>query len=109
MRHRAAIGLSEETDAVLVVVSEETGDISVAVGGELRRGLDPDALREFLSKTLAPPARRGWGVTDAMRRFVSGLFLREPRSEPAETFSAATEESPGEDKTIPEERGEGES
>ncbi len=109
MRHRAAIGLSEETDAVLVVVSEETGDISVAIGGELRRGLDPDAFREYLSKTLAPPARRGFGVTDAMRRFLSGLFLRGPRGEPTETFSTGTTELPAEDKTNPEERGEGQS
>jgi diadenylate cyclase len=105
MRHRAAIGLSEETDALIVVVSEETGDISVAVGGKLQRGMDPDALREYLSKTLAPPARRGWGVTDAVRRFVSGLFVREPRTESSETFS----EAPEEDKAIPEERAEGES
>lgn len=104
MRHRAAIGLSEETDALIVVLSEETGDISVAVGGKLQRGLDPDALRELLSKTLTPSAARGWGVTDAVRRFLGGLFVREPRSEQAETFSAATD-----DKTIPEERGEGES
>ncbi|MBM3859810.1 MAG: TIGR00159 family protein [Verrucomicrobia bacterium] len=92
MRHRAAIGLSEESDAIVIVVSEETGDISVAVDGQLQRGLDADALRDYLSKTLAPPARRGWGVTDAVRRFVGGLFLREPRAEPAETFSGATEE-----------------
>jgi len=47
-RHRAAIGMSEETDAVVVVVSEETGAISVAIRGRLRRGLTPAALREIL-------------------------------------------------------------
>lgn len=96
MRHRAALGLSEETDAVVVVVSEETGDISVAVGGELRRGLDPDALREFLSKTLAAPERRGWGVTDAVRRFLGGLFLRESHSGSVESFSSAPVVPPAE-------------
>jgi diadenylate cyclase len=109
MRHRAAIGLSEETDAVIVVVSEETADISVAVGGRLQRGLDQDALREYLSKTLGTPAHRGWGLTDAVRRFVGGLFMREPRGTATETFSAATTEPPAEEQTPPEERREGES
>jgi diadenylate cyclase len=51
-RHRAAVGLSEETDAVVVVVSEETGIISVAYRGRLSRGLDEDRLRRFLSALL---------------------------------------------------------
>jgi diadenylate cyclase len=109
MRHRAAIGLSEETDALVLVVSEETGDISVANDGRLKHGLDADSLREMLSKMLASPQRRGFGLTDATRRFVSGLFMREPRHATMETFSAATTGSPADDKTIPEERGEGES
>ncbi len=46
-RHRAAIGLTEETDAVCVVVSEETGGISVAVYGKLTRDLDGDGLRRL--------------------------------------------------------------
>jgi diadenylate cyclase len=44
-RHRAAIGLTEENDAVAIVVSEETGLVSVVVDGQIERGLDPDALR----------------------------------------------------------------
>lgn len=44
MRHRAAVGISEETDAVCVVVSEETGAISVAAGGKLTHGLDEETL-----------------------------------------------------------------
>jgi diadenylate cyclase len=51
-RHRAALGISEETDAVAVVVSEETGTISVAFRGELVRGLDSNGLRNTLYKFL---------------------------------------------------------
>jgi uncharacterized protein (TIGR00159 family) len=51
-RHRAAIGLSEDTDAVAVVVSEETGAISVVEGGQIRRGLDGPALRRALLTAL---------------------------------------------------------
>jgi diadenylate cyclase len=47
-RHRAAIGLTEENDSVAIVVSEETGRISVVVDGEIERGLDQDALRSRL-------------------------------------------------------------
>lgn len=51
-RHRAAVGLSEETDAVVVVVSEETGTISVCYRGRLSRGLDQEKLERFLSALL---------------------------------------------------------
>ena len=47
-RHRAAIGLTEENDAVAIVISEQSGRISIVVGGEIERGLDADALRARL-------------------------------------------------------------
>ncbi len=61
-RHRAAIGLTEETDAIVVVVSEETGDISVAYKGKLTRGLDEERLRRLLSAVLlkTPKAKSRW-------------------------------------------------
>jgi diadenylate cyclase len=58
-RHRAAIGITEETDAVAVVVSEETGAISLAVGGKIERDLTVEELRSRLSTLLhryVPPA-----------------------------------------------------
>ncbi len=51
-RHRAAIGVTEDTDAVAVVVSEETGTISVVVGGEIRRDLDAGLLKQALLDAL---------------------------------------------------------
>lgn len=51
-RHRAAIGITEETDAIAVVVSEETGAISLALGGQIERDLTVDQLRERLGAEL---------------------------------------------------------
>ncbi len=54
MRHRAGIGISERTDAVVVIVSEESGAISVAVGGMLKRHLAPDTFEKILRNELLP-------------------------------------------------------
>ena len=55
-RHRAALGLSERSDAVVIVVSEEAGSISIARDGRLMRNLDPSGLQELLVKYLSPKA-----------------------------------------------------
>ena len=66
-RHRAAIGITEETDAISVVVSEETGSISIAVGGQIERDITVEYLRERLSEVLrryVPAATLPTTITD---------------------------------------------
>jgi len=53
-RHRAALGLTEETDAVTIVVSEETGAIAVSVNGHMTKNLDPEGLRRVLRNLFRP-------------------------------------------------------
>jgi diadenylate cyclase len=62
-RHRAAIGLTEENDAVAIVVSEETGWISIVLEGHIERNLTPERLRGRLRELLRP--RRGSETTQA--------------------------------------------
>lgn len=57
-RHRAAIGITEDTDAVAIVVSEETGTISYLEDGNILRGMDGDTLRAKLRQVLAPRATK---------------------------------------------------
>ncbi len=60
-RHRAAVGVTEETDALAIVVSEETGVIAMVLGGEINRNLSPADLRQQLSILLRPALKRALG------------------------------------------------
>ena len=69
-RHRAAIGLTEESDAIAVVVSEERGEISIALQGQLERNLSPEELRSrlqilILHKRMTPADEMAAAEIDA--------------------------------------------
>ena len=72
MRHRAGIGASEHTDAVVAIVLEETGSISVAVGGMLKRHLAPETLERLLRNELLPEREND----EAASKFKLGNLLR---------------------------------
>lgn len=84
MRHRAGIGASEQTDAVVAIVSEETGSISVAVGGMLKRHLTPETLERLLRNELLPEKPEEETASFVTR--ISGLLRgkREERKDGAE-------------------------
>lgn len=57
-RHRAAVGVSESTDSITVVVSEETGDVSIAMEGKLFRNVEPDFVKEHLALAIEKESKR---------------------------------------------------
>lgn len=67
-RHRAALGLTMQSDALVLIVSEETGLISVATQGKIYRGLDQNALREMLLTVLGGASGSGRPIRSAMLR-----------------------------------------
>ncbi|MGH2385247.1 MAG: diadenylate cyclase, partial [Candidatus Limnocylindria bacterium] len=71
-RHRAAIGISEQTDAVVVVVSEETGSISLVVRGRIERNLTEDQLRRRIFNLIRPQAPRR--AVPFLRRSLDGRW-----------------------------------
>lgn len=58
MRHRAGLGITEQADVISLIVSEETGGISIAENGELKRGLSRESLRTYLQKNLISPKEK---------------------------------------------------
>jgi diadenylate cyclase len=79
-RHRAGIGITEETDAVAVIVSEETGAISLAVAGQIERDLTVEQLRERLSELLhryLPPAALPTPIGDTAENGAGRDFERQ--------------------------------
>jgi diadenylate cyclase len=87
-RHRAAIGVTEDTDAAAIVVSEETGVISFVQNGEITRYLNSSSLRELIRSALEPqrglletvrparPRRKAEAPADASREQVSETFIK---------------------------------
>ena len=73
-RHRAALGISEVSDAIAVVVSEETGSISIVHGGRMIRRLDSERLENILRAFFKPPAPR-----QGLREFLERLLTRQSR------------------------------
>jgi hypothetical protein len=92
-RHRAGIGITEETDAIAVIVSEETGAISMAVGGRIERDLSAEHLREVLSielkrymspvalPTVGPPSEESDEAQESPLR-AGGLMSADEESTP---------------------------
>lgn len=93
MRHRAAIGESEVSDAVVVVVSEERGTISLAIGGKLIPGLSPDKLREKLLEAFGKQAPKRPGRATGVAGAVNLPFGRRRNGTP-EAGGAASPSSP---------------
>ena len=60
MRHRAGLGISEQADVISIIVSEETGSISMAENGVLSSGLSKDSLRKKLKEAFIAPTPKGW-------------------------------------------------
>ena len=60
MRHRAGLGISEQADVISIIVSEETGGISMAENGKLTTGLSKDSLKKKLKEAIITPTPKGW-------------------------------------------------
>src|SRR5579872_1827866 len=84
-RHRAAIGITEETDAISIIVSEETGSISLAVAGTIERDLTVEQLRDRMSKLLrryVPPTPLPTPISDSVEMLDEAETEIPSRSEP---------------------------
>ena len=81
MRHRAAIGISEHTDAVVAIVSEETGAISVAINGMIKRHLDIETFEAVLRSELIQGENEGVNPADKVATILSGLKRKKNHEE----------------------------
>lgn len=69
MRHKAGLGISEQADVISVIVSEETGSISVAEGGQMKTGLSKEGLRNYLTNSLTDTKEKGLkGISQMFKR-----------------------------------------
>jgi diadenylate cyclase len=93
-RHRAAIGVSEQTDAVVVVVSEETGSISLVRQGRIERNLTEEKLRRRLLNLFRPPTART--AVPLLRRTIEGRWLTrdDHADEPADAGRVIEDHAP---------------
>lgn len=82
MRHRAGIGISEHSDAVVAIVSEETGSISVAVGGMLKRHLAPETLERLLRNELLVEEDGNEGMS--LMALISSMLNKSRKEEQAD-------------------------
>ena len=102
-RHRAALGVTEQTDALAIVVSEESGAISLAEGGRMDPELDEDELRQRLYSLLSPPdvAARARSMTAGRGGQGEGSVTEGPPSSGADATAAPSDDVPGADADRP--------
>jgi hypothetical protein len=94
-RHRAAIGTTELTDAIVVVVSEETGNISLSRDGELQRGFTYSSLRAALKDILIPVEKKPKKQKGRAARFgKAAASVKKNKPESADNTNGSTQDQP---------------
>ena len=78
-RHRAAIGMTEVSDAIALIVSEETGSVSFIIGGQISRGLNSSELKRLLSENLAEPSAAARRVSALRSKTLGGKKQRDKK------------------------------